>query len=66
MTSGKAADGTVTILSGAGDGSLPSKQEKVAAAQRTAVRQKDPVQSLLDAVPDTHTSKFDGSAMRTL
>jgi len=53
-------------LSGPADGSLPTKQEKVAAAQSAPVRQKNPVDRLLDGVPDAYTSKLDRSAMRTL
>jgi len=52
-------------LSGPADGSLPSKQEKVAAAQGAPVRQKKPVDGLLDGVPDAYSSKLDRSAMRT-
>jgi hypothetical protein len=45
---------------------LPPKQEKVPAAQSAPVRQKNPVNRLLDRVPDAYTSKLDRSAMRTL
>jgi hypothetical protein len=53
-------------LSGPADGSLPSKQEKVTAAQSAPVRQQNPVNRLLDGVADAYTSKLDRSAMRTL
>jgi hypothetical protein len=56
----------VPSLSGPADGSLPSKQEKVAAAQSAPVRQKNPVDRPLDGVPDAYTSKLDRSAMWTL
>src|SRR6202035_3111757 len=59
------ADATA-VLSGPADGSLPSKQEKVTAAQSAPVWQKNPVDRLLDCVPDAYTPKLDRSAMRTL
>jgi hypothetical protein len=54
------------VLSSPADGSLPSKQEEMTAAQSAPIRQKNPVDGLLDGVPDAHTSKLDRSAMRTL
>jgi hypothetical protein len=54
------------VLSGPADGSLPSKQEEVTAAQSAPVRQENPVDRLLDCVPDAYTPKLDRSAMRTL
>jgi hypothetical protein len=45
--------------------SNPSKQEKVAAAERAAVGQNDPVERFLDAVPDAYASKIDRLAIGT-
>src|SRR5271166_5255372 len=53
-------------LSGPADGRLPSKQEEVTPAESAAVRQKDPVDSLLDGVPHAYPSKLDRLAMRAL
>lgn len=56
----------IPVLSSPADGSLPSKQEEVTAAQSAPVRQENPVDRLLDCVPDAYTPKLDRSAMRTL
>ena len=41
------------------------KQEEMAAAKRTAERQKYPKERFFERVTDTYTSKIDRSAMRT-
>ena len=55
----------VALLSSPLDGSSPSEQEKVAAAKRAPVGQKDPVERSLDGVSDANASKIDRSAIRT-
>jgi hypothetical protein len=45
------------------EGNSPSEQEKVTAAERAAVRQKDPMQSFLDGVSHAYSSKLYRSAM---
>ena len=66
MDAGDIVVATVTILSSAADRSLPSEQKKVTSAQSAPVRQKNPMESLLDGVPDAYASNLDRSAMRTL
>jgi hypothetical protein len=47
-------------------GSLPSEQEKMAAAERAAVRKNEPAQRFFKVVPGSDASETDGPAMRAV
>ena len=55
----------LSYLGGTLGESDPSKQEEMAAAERAAVGQNDPVQRFLDGVADAYASKIDRSAIGT-
>ena len=46
-------------------GCLPAKEEKVVAAERTAIRPENPMKGPFQNVPGADASKFDGSAVGT-
>jgi hypothetical protein len=64
MPEGGPGSGEV-LLDGPPDGSLPSKQEEMVAAEIAPVGQEDPVYSSLDGVSDAYSSELDRSAMWT-
>jgi hypothetical protein len=58
------ATSAVDPLSNPEKGGLPSKQEKVAAAENAAVGQNDPPESSFDSISAAYTSKLNRPAMR--